>query len=320
MAHAATTAARRLLGSAGRRVVDPRPTAPSYSYKTEELARLEALGLEFGVRHPVWGINDKDDARAWAERLGLRQPQLLGRYESADLVPWAALPDRVVLKPTEGAAGRGVLLLQREGEAWRELRTRHQLTTADVEERLAGLAAAGKTSATLIAEELVEDPRRPGRPPVDWKVVTFFGRVGVVQAKAWHLGDDGRPSAAWRFFDEDWNDLGRAKAWRDLDPTIEPPLHAEELLATARRVSSAVPRAMLRVDLYDAVDGVVFGEITPAPGGAQRYRRDLDHHLGALWEEAEARLQVRAAAASALTPGERELPESASVMERPSTR
>jgi hypothetical protein len=301
----------------GQLVVDQRTHTPSYSYKSEEVRRLDALNRGFGLEHPVWAINDKDGARTWAEGLGLRQPRLLATFASPADVPWAQLPDRLVLKPVQGSGSRGVHLLQRDGEAWFELRTQRRLTSGQVQELLLEKVRQGKISAALVAEELVDDPRRPGLPPVDWKVVTFFGRIGLVQAKAVRLDARGRPVSGWRYFDEQWNDLGRAKAWREADPTIEPPVHAEQVLATARRISAAVPRAMLRVDLYDDVDGVVFGEVTPEPGGLQKFRRDLDSHLGALWEEAEARLQVRAAAAQVLTPATAALPESAAVLVGP---
>lgn len=300
----------------GRQVLDPRTTTPSFGYKAEEAKRLRGVERELGFVHPVWTINDKDAARGWAARMGLRQPALVGEWPRAGAVPWGDLPSSVVVKPVRGAASRGVHLLRRQGSGWRDLGRQRDVSTEAVVGDLDAAAAARRISAAVVAEELVLDARHPAEPPVDWKIVTFFGRIGLVQAKVGDRDRAGRATARWRFFDEDWRDLGAASARRVLDPTIERALHADEVLAMARRVSAAVPWPMLRVDLFDGRDGVVFGEVTPEPGGVQRLRRDLDLQLGSMWEEAEARLRVRAARAGALTPAAAALPESAGALQR----
>ena len=75
----------------------------------------------------------------------------------------------------------------------------------------------------------------------------------------------------------------------------EPPEGAEALLAVARRVSTAVPSAFCRVDLYDTPAGPVLGEITFYPGTFFYKNRKLMApeeavRLGAMWGVAEKRL------------------------------
>jgi hypothetical protein len=283
-------------------VVDPRTTEPSYTYKNAEMRRVRRLGLALGHEEPVWSVNDKDSAHAWADQLGIRRPALIGRYDDVRQVPWEALPDSCVLKPTHGAHSRGVHLLARAGSAWTELVSHRTLTSAQVAADVTALADAGEVSRAVLVEELVQDPQRPGGPPVDWKVFTFYGRVGVISAKVTHLDPVTGPRVRWKLFDEDFADLGRAATQHQLDPSIPPPQHAEQLLDMARRISLAVPRPHLRVDLYDGQDGPVFGEITPEPGGSHVWRRDLDRALGRLWEDAEARLRVQVALAGLYDP------------------
>ena len=79
-------------------------------------------------------------------------------------------------------------------------------------------------------------------------------------------------------------------------------MRGPELLALASLVSAAVPRASLRVDLFEDADGPVLGELTPEPGGPVFVRSDIDRMLGSLWEDAEARLRVRAGRAGTLNP------------------
>ena len=71
----------------------------------------------------------------------------------------------------------------------------------------------------------------------------------------------------------------------------------------SRANSSAVPRGLLRVDLFEDEDGPVLGEVTPEPGGLVIVRSDVDRMLGQQWEDAEARLRVRFARAGQLSPG-----------------
>ncbi len=273
------------------------PSAPSFGYKDAELRRLREHSLAAGADHPVWSVNDKDAAHRWAASLGVRTPPLLAQVPSAHDVPWSDLPDAVVVKPVRGAGGRGVILLRRSAAGgFVDVATGRSTEPADVVDRLAA------TPGPVVLEEMLLDPSAPDVPPVDWKVHTFHGRIGVVAGKSHRRTRDGGLVVRWRIFDEHWRDLGAALDRHPLDRTISRPRHGEELLRVARLVSRAVPRPFLRVDLYDTADGVVFGEVTPAPGGHHVFRRDVDRRLGVLWEQAEAELMAEVAATGQLEP------------------
>jgi hypothetical protein len=281
---------------------------------------VRGIGHEFGTSHPVWDINGKHNAHQWAGHLGVRRPCLVGSYTDVAAVPWGSLPDRVILKPETGAGGAGVYLLERRGDQWHDLLAGRHTSLEHVSKSLHALARSGKVSDRIIVEEAVKDPRRPEAAPVDWKFYTFFGHVAIVLARA-PTPDlrGGPPRALWRVFDEHWTDLGAdAYNGHEYDASIEPPLAGQALVAVAAEISAAVPRPFLRVDLYEDEKGPVFGEITPEPGGRQRFRRDIDRRLGACWEEAEARLVVRSVRAGALTPATEALPESALRLSRSS--
>lgn len=267
------------------------------------MRRVRAHADALGVLHPVWGVNDKDDAHAWARALGVATPVLLGVHDDAADVPFGDLPDEVVVKPARGSSSRGVHLLRRTGRGqWWEVRTRRLLQDRDVVGRLQDLAGAGRTSASVVVEEMVVDPRSPQGPPVDWKVHTFYGQLGVIVGKVLRPERPRGQQVRWRIFDDTWTDLGRAVDRHPLDRTIQPPVHAAQLVDVARRVSAAVPRSFVRVDLYDGVEGIVFGEVTPEPGGDHVFRRDVDRAMGHLCEQAEARLLARAVASGLLDP------------------
>ncbi|KAE8764885.1 ATP-grasp fold amidoligase family protein [Georgenia thermotolerans] len=291
-----------------RRTTTARLQEPSFVYKNLEAVRVRRIMRELGCKDPAFDVDAKDDMHAWARRLGVRTPHLLAVHDDVRSLDWADLPDRFVLKPTRGTVSTGVYLLHREGERWRDLLTRRTLAAEEIRREVAGLVEAKEASASFLLEELVEDPRFPGEQPPDYKVWTFFGRVGLIESKSHLLDADGRPTAGWRYFDPDWNDLGNVLN-DDCDPALPPPLHADELLELARTISAAIPRSFLRVDLLDSADGPVLGEITPEPGGEVLLAPALDRLLGGYWEDAEARLKVRAARAGTLTPADRPLDE-----------
>jgi hypothetical protein len=58
----------------------------------------------------------------------------------------------------------------------------------------------------------------------------------------------------------------------------------------ASRVSVAIRAPFSRIDLYDIHGRIVFGEVTPRPGGPQWLGEELDVTLGEAWERAQVRL------------------------------
>lgn len=264
---------------------------PSFTYKRLELARQLALMKAHGVRDPAFEVNAKDDAYSWARSLGVRVPERLALCDRVADVPWEALPDRFVLKPNTGKSSTGVYLLERLGDLWLDRGSGRRLSTAELVAEYEDLVGAGRVSEGLTIEELVSDPRFPGLPPVDYKVYAFYGTVGIIKVKAHSITEAGRVSR-WRQFDGEWRDVGNAFHHYGTDASIPPPIHRDEVLQMASRVSAAVPRAFLRVDLFDTADGPVFGEVTPMPGDESIVTPKIDRMLGEMWEDAEARLRV----------------------------
>jgi hypothetical protein len=289
---------------------------PSYTYKTREAIRVRHMMTGLGCKDPAFEIDGKTDTHAWAAKLGVRTPRLLHVVDDLHDLDWRALPDRVVLKPVKATASAGVYLLTRSGAEWTDLMGRRTVDEQLVRREAHELVSAGSVSRSFLVEELVEDPRRPGRQPLDYKVSMFFGRVGIIEVKD-HIDDgQGGAGASWRVFDEHWRDAGNVFLERDFDTTLPPPVHRDALLDMARRVSAAIPRAYVRIDLFDDADGPVLGEVTPEPGNPDVVAPRMDRVLGELWEEAEARLRVRAARAGLLSPTEEPQLEAGLVLPR----
>jgi hypothetical protein len=294
-----------------RNVASRRVQQPSFTYKFHEYARIRSVLKRNGHKEPVFTVNAKDAAHAWARRLGVRTPELVGVFDDAAEIPWASLPDRVVLKPTRGTTSTGVYLLERTTSGWEDLYRNRSTTSEALTHELHALAHSGAISRSMLVEQLILDPRFPKQPPIDYKVHTFYGTVGLIECKSHGVDGDGNPVGFFYGFDPDWRPIGGGNPFHEasVDPLIPPPVHPDELLAVARKVSASVPRPYLRVDLFEDESGPVFGELTPEPGGALFLRGDLDRHLGELWEDAEARLRIRAVTGGWLDPDDGPQPE-----------
>lgn len=289
---------RRVVGAADS-VVDG-DTLPSFRYKLgEQRRRSAALRSEFGPLEPVWAINSKIDGRVWAERCGVPVPVLLAEPTQIGELRFDGLPDHFVVKPVSGHSSRGVFLLHRCGpDSYRSLLDRNEeYSSAEVVARYAQWVDRGAIGDVVIVEQLLFDgPSEAPRPPIDFRFFCFYGEVGFVMARDGHGIRAGR-SVRFRFFDDAWEDLGVVRTDVVNDSSIGVPRQAAAMVDVARRLSAAIPRPMVRIDLFDADDAVYFGEVTPLPGGSFTMAPGPDARFGAQWERAEWRLEQDAIAA-----------------------
>ena len=161
----------------------------------------------------------------------------------------------------------------------------------------------GQVNGPFGAEEFLEGGEA-GDLPIDVRTHAFYGQVPfVLLRRPGRHGD--LETATFRPVDAHGADLvdvgkypdlekDRTKLPRELtvlDVTIPVPKNIEEIVAAASRLSTAIRLPFARIDMYGVGDRVVFGEVTPRPGGRQWLGPELDLMLGDAWERAEARLR-----------------------------
>lgn len=269
---------------------------PRYVYLPSFQWRMHAMRNEIRIGRLVHRsyesvslVVPKLAAYRWAASLDVKPPRVFGVFDQVDEIAWDALPDRAVVKTDRGAASRGVYPLLRRGDGWwLELHSGQTKTERAIVAELAAHTSSKRISRRVFVEDLVDDGHGD-RAPYDWKLYCFYGRVGLIMQRDTRnsrLGKD----FTFRYFDRDWTDLGQANTGSTIDRELPPPWHPGDLVACAERISAAVPRPFLRVDLYDVPGRVVFGEITINPGGDHYLRPDVDRALGELWDDAAARL------------------------------
>jgi len=262
---------------------------PSYRYKLEESKRRRQLILEnYGIRDPLFAINDKYRAYEFADAHGVDHPRVLDAWRTIEDVDWSALPDAFVLKTRWGSSNVGVKALVGQGDGlYRDLMRSRTWTVDEILADHVDKESRGRVSRAGFVEELIMKPGGVGIAD-DWKFYCFYGRVGLSMQRDLRASAD---MSDWRFKfrDRDWRDLGPVKFFDRLDPALPQPRDSAALVELAERLSSLIGRPFIRIDLFEADRGPVLGEFTPAPGPPEVFVPEIDEMLGAFWEEAEAR-------------------------------
>jgi hypothetical protein len=244
--------------------------------------------INFENPHPIDVYCYKLRGIKFAQKLGINTPIIYGIYESIDDVDFSSLPDEFVIKPQKGCGVHGVYLLVGQGEGiYYDLRKKKHYYSKDqiIKEyqKNAGTQEEGFYSQELWIEELISNPL-----PYDWRFNTFNGRIGaIMQCKR-----DCNPRIS-RWWNENWECINNKvidKCYKSVDWLPEP-INRIELLNVARKLSKAVKYPFVRIDLYDTIGGVYFGEITPHPAVKMwTFKKEIDNKMGKMWEEAEREL------------------------------
>lgn len=273
---------------------------PSFQREVFKARRLALSAKEMQLRGTSVIGHGKQYILSLMASHGVDIPRTLGTWDRVEDIEWDQLPDLVVLKGTRGAGSRGVYPLQRVGDKWLILTHQAPVTTDDIIAEIRGFAADALVAGPYYAEEFLGTP--DGEIPVDIKVYAFYGKAPIVLLRQVQTHGD-RKAATFRVVDRDGNDVVKRYHDRPTDTSIPLPRNLAQAIETAEHVSTIVRAPFTRVDLYEHDGRVVFGEVTPRPGGNQWLGAEMDRLLGEHWEEAEIRLW------NSRTKGEPLLPE-----------
>lgn len=265
--------------------------SPSFYAKMAARKRLaervrQNRGLSSSM--PIYEIETKLGQKEAARKAGVPVAEVLqGPYESLSEFDLDALPRRFVVKPIIGSGANGVFLLEKRADALHDLISRDNYPLS-----LDSLDAVGLSKfkgCPLIAEEFIG---LDDRPSLNWKLHTFYGEVGLIRQG--DLSQDGKPYKLWSPSGSDLGPIDRLGF--PYDPGLPPPKDIGALITAAKKISLSIPTPFVRVDLYEADEGVRLGEITLRPSSLwkkkhlQNFTPEWDRKLGEMWEAAEARL------------------------------
>ena len=278
------------------RLVDIRN--PSFSWALKSHARL--LNVGFPSERTTWALRvaqleRKLTSYAFADRLDVpRMPQLAVWLEPSRI---KVDPDweRFVIKPDNSHSSRAVfLLLQDSRGALRDLRTGHSQSVLGIQRELAScdewarreFQDRSRSIYPILCEPVAERPG--GGIASEFNVFCFYGTVGLILQL--DGGGTGPAPVKWRkYYDSDFRILPKMRNIRQCRDDLPPPQDPARLIELSVRMSRAIPSPFVRFDYYETTKGPILGEITTASGTGM-YPRQIDEHLGALWENAIARL------------------------------
>jgi hypothetical protein len=221
-------------------------------------------------------LADKAAVRPYVEaRLGPGAlPKLYWLGKRPGEIPFAALPERFVVKPTHGSGWvrivRDKATLDRRAlvaqcERWLQ-QSYYEITREWVYRGIA---------PEILVEELIEDGNS-GPVPNDYRLFVF-GRAGVqlIEVNVGHLAR-GRV----RLYTRQWEKLAPEPGNGD----VPRPAHLDGMVAAARDLCGDLD--FIRADFYDTPVQFYFAEITTSPecGMGRFILKGLDRRLGKCWQ------------------------------------
>ncbi|MFW5793854.1 MAG: ATP-grasp fold amidoligase family protein [Bacteroidota bacterium] len=232
-----------------------------------------------GIRkNPVDDIAYKLKGYKLAQKQNIKTPIIYRVYKNINDVDWEELPNKFVIKPQAGCSTNGVYPLVYKGkEVYFDLLRK---TTLPLKKYMKLYSEGERHSKSLWIEELLSEPL-----PYDWKLYAFNGNIGLIR----QFNRNEKPATA-KCYDTDWNEVKVFGTNYKKNHYLPKPMFPNELISTAEKLSKAVRYPFVRVDLYETVNGVYFGEITPHPAHAFQLSKEYDDYLDNLWIEAEGEL------------------------------
>jgi hypothetical protein len=222
---------------------------------------------------------DKYLVRAFVNSRGCGQylNRLYGVYEKADDIDFFNIPNRFVIKTTDGGGGENVLLCRDKSklDVPNVINNINSWRNKDVNAMTYEWAYKGAKSSKIIVEEFLEDPINQDKSIDDYKFFCFEGKVAYLVVDV-----DRYVGHKRSFFDINWNLLNVSSDCPLTNRVLPKPAGFEEMVQLAEKLSKGFP--FVRVDLYYVQNKVIFGEMTFYPwSGYVQFRPDtFDFDLG----------------------------------------
>lgn len=199
--------------------------------------------------------------------------ELYGVYDSVDEIDFNIFPNEFVLKTTNGC---GTNIICKNKEKINIEKTKEQLNIWM--KKKYGLETAEthylKIKPRIICEKMIKT--KDGTLPNDYKFFCFNG-----EPKFFYYGYDRENGFKKLHCDLDWNiiDITKEKATLSTKECNKPQCF-NDMIKYARILSKGIP--FVRVDFYDSMGKVIFGEMTftPTAGLSQIYTEAAAIHMG----------------------------------------
>lgn len=234
-------------------------------------------------RNKLMGICvDKYEVRKYVESKGLDNTlnKLYCVCSDPDEIDFAALPDRFVIKTTDGGGGENIFICRDKSSLDVPQLKKTLLSWKDKKNVNPGREWAYTliNQSRYIVEEYLENEVNPEAGISDYKFFCFNGKPHCI---AYDI--DRYIGHKRNFYDIEWNNLHVSTDCDTFDDNLVPrPEGLEDMCKVAEILSKDFP--FVRVDLYYIKGKVYFGELTfyPWSGYVKFSPQEFDYKLGAL--------------------------------------
>ena len=204
-------------------------------------------------------LSDKCEVRKWVEdRIGAEHlTKIYGVYETLEEIPFDTLPDRFVMKLTNGS-GFNYICTQKTDEEIRKIKRRFHMWLKLDFYMLAREWIYKGIRNRIICEEYLDSGSQYGL--VDYKVFCFDGIPKLIQVDYDRFSDHKR-----NFYTPEWQFVDETVAYpNDRNADIQKPAMLDIMLDSASKLSQGFQQ--VRVDFYVLPDRLIFGEMTFSHG------------------------------------------------------
>ena len=219
---------------------------------------------------------DKYLVRTYVAEKGLADilNPLIGVYDSVEEVMITELPDRFVLKTTNGSR-TNVFCTDQSSFDWDAAKKQLELYMGRKGKAVGREWAYYGIAPRIVAEQYLDDPDNPYGGINDYKFLCFGGRCRYIVLDVARSTNHRR-----NIYDAQWNDLHVSTDHGTVEEPVERPERLDDMIEIAERLSAEFPA--VRVDLYCVSGQVYFGELTfyPWSGYVVFDPDEFDYELG----------------------------------------
>lgn len=224
---------------------------------------------------------DKYRVREYVEnKLGTNKylNELYQICDNANQIDFDVLPEKFVIKTTDGGDGANVLICKNKQtldinqvihdiNGWRN--KKYYVISRE-------WAYKGAKQSKVIVEKFLESDENPDGSIDDYKFMCFNGKFRFLWLDKFRFSDHHRT-----FYDENLNWLkGRELDYPAPEEPYPLPSNIQEMISVAEQLAEGFP--MVRVDLYNIHQKIIFGEMTfyPVSGYGKFGTDEFDYELG----------------------------------------
>lgn len=231
---------------------------------------------KLNYRNPIMNkCVDKYLVREYIKEKGLEYilVKLLGQYDSINKIDFDKLPEKFVIKRTNGGGGNNVIIcLEKTKLNFTDL---ERILDLKENSNVGREWAYNNIKPRIIIEELLINKGNPIAGINDYKIFCYSGKPKYIVVDVDRYINHKR-----NFYDIYWNKLDITSDCEQTENKIDKPKNLEKMLEVASKLSEDFP--FVRVDLYNVDGKIYFGELTfyPWSGYVCFTPDDFDYELG----------------------------------------